>query len=61
MHIGFDISQTGSGKAGCGFFSEAMIQGLLKLAAEHSALDARPNALDKLPAESFWLNVTYIL
>jgi glycosyltransferase involved in cell wall biosynthesis len=35
MHIGFDVSQTGAGKAGCGFFSHAMIQGLLELAPEH--------------------------
>ena len=35
MHIGFDISQTGSGKAGCGFFSHAMAQHLLCLAPEH--------------------------
>ena len=35
MHIGFDISQTGAGKAGCGFFAHAMIQGLLALAPEH--------------------------
>lgn len=35
MHIGFDISQTGSGKAGCGYFSHAMIRAMLKLAPEH--------------------------
>ncbi|KTD36415.1 putative glycosyl transferase [Legionella nautarum] len=35
MHIGFDISQTGSGKAGCGFFAHAMIQAMLDLAPEH--------------------------
>jgi glycosyltransferase involved in cell wall biosynthesis len=35
MHIGFDISQTGSGKAGCGFYSDAMIRNMLKLAPEH--------------------------
>jgi glycosyltransferase involved in cell wall biosynthesis len=35
MHIGFDISQTGSGKAGCGFFSHAMIQAMLELAPKH--------------------------
>ncbi len=34
MHIGFDISQTGSGKAGCGFFAHAMIQAMLELAPE---------------------------
>ncbi|HVS26527.1 MAG TPA: glycosyltransferase family 1 protein [Burkholderiales bacterium] len=35
MHIGFDISQTGSGKAGCGYFAHAMIQAMLELALEH--------------------------
>ena len=35
MHIGFDISQTGSGKAGCGYFAHAMIQAMLDLAPEH--------------------------
>jgi glycosyltransferase involved in cell wall biosynthesis len=35
MHIGFDISQTGSGKAGCGYFSHAMIGAMLDLAPQH--------------------------
>lgn len=35
MHIGFDISQTGAGKAGCGYFAHAMIQAMLELAPEH--------------------------
>jgi glycosyltransferase involved in cell wall biosynthesis len=35
MHIGFDISQTGSGKAGCGFFAHALIKAMLELAPEH--------------------------
>lgn len=35
MHIGFDISQTGHGKAGCGYFSHAMIQAMLDLAPQH--------------------------
>lgn len=35
MHIGFDISQTGAGKAGCGFFAHAMIQAMIELAPEH--------------------------
>lgn len=35
MHIGFDISQTGSGKAGCGFFAHAMIQSMLEIAPKH--------------------------
>jgi glycosyltransferase involved in cell wall biosynthesis len=32
MHIGFDISQTGSGKAGCGYFSDAMIKAMIDVA-----------------------------
>ncbi|MEJ0063327.1 MAG: glycosyltransferase family 1 protein [Alphaproteobacteria bacterium] len=35
MHLGFDISQTGSGRAGCGYFAHAMIQAMLELAPEH--------------------------
>lgn len=35
MNIGFDISQTGSGKAGCGYFAHAMIQAMLDLAPQH--------------------------
>ena len=35
MHIGFDISQTGFGKAGCGFFAHALIKAMLELAPEH--------------------------
>lgn len=35
MHIGFDISQTGSGKAGCGFFAHALIQSLLEMAPQN--------------------------
>ena len=31
MKIGFDISQTGKDKAGCGYFAQGMIQGLAKL------------------------------
>lgn len=31
MHVGFDISQTGSGKAGCGFFAHAMITAMLDM------------------------------
>jgi glycosyltransferase involved in cell wall biosynthesis len=29
MHIGFDISQTGRGKAGCGYFAHAMAEAML--------------------------------
>ena len=35
MHIGFDISQTGSSKAGCGYFAHAIIQRMLQIAPEH--------------------------
>lgn len=35
MHIGFDISQTGSAKAGCGFFAHAMIETMLGSASRH--------------------------
>jgi glycosyltransferase involved in cell wall biosynthesis len=35
MHIGFDISQTGAGRAGCGFFAHAMIDAMLGLAPQH--------------------------
>jgi glycosyltransferase involved in cell wall biosynthesis len=36
MHIGFDISQTGFNRAGCGFFAHAMAQAMLKFAPENS-------------------------
>ena len=35
MKIGFDISQTGSGKAGCGYFAHAMIRAMLEIAPQH--------------------------
>lgn len=35
MHIGFDISQTGSGKAGCGYFAHAMIRQMLEICPGH--------------------------
>lgn len=35
MHIGFDISQTGSAKAGCGYFAHAMALAMLQLAPAH--------------------------
>ena len=38
MQLGFDISDTGSGKAGCGYFAQAMIQAMLELAPEHRYL-----------------------
>lgn len=36
MRIGFDVSQTGSGKAGCGYFAHAMAQAMISLAPQHS-------------------------
>jgi hypothetical protein len=36
MHIGFDISQTGSGKAGCGYFAHAMVQAMIDVAPQNS-------------------------
>lgn len=35
IHIGFDVSQTGFGKAGCGYFAHALIQALLELAPKN--------------------------
>ncbi len=35
MHIGFDISQTGFGKAGCGYFAHALIKAMLELDLKH--------------------------
>jgi glycosyltransferase involved in cell wall biosynthesis len=35
MHIGFDISQTGGGKAGCGYYAHAMVAAMLDLAPQH--------------------------
>lgn len=35
MHIGFDISQTGSNKAGCGYFAHALIRAVLELSPAH--------------------------
>ncbi|MDP3704434.1 MAG: glycosyltransferase family 1 protein [Legionellaceae bacterium] len=34
MHIGFDVSQTGSNKAGCGFYAHALIQAMLDISPE---------------------------
>jgi glycosyltransferase involved in cell wall biosynthesis len=31
MKIGFDVSQTGSGKAGCGYFADSLIQALCSI------------------------------
>ena len=35
MRIGFDISQTGCGKAGCGYFADSMIQQLARIDLEN--------------------------
>lgn len=35
MHIGFDISQIGTNKAGCGYYAHAMIQALLQISPEN--------------------------
>ena len=35
MDIGFDISQTGAGKAGCGYYTHAMIKAMLAIAPKH--------------------------
>src|ERR1700687_985029 len=35
MHIGFDISQTGAQKAGCGYFAHALISAITTMAPEH--------------------------
>jgi glycosyltransferase involved in cell wall biosynthesis len=35
MKIGFDISQTGTGKAGCGYFAEGLIRALERLPNRH--------------------------
>jgi glycosyltransferase involved in cell wall biosynthesis len=35
MQIGFDISQTGSGKAGCGYYTHAMIKAMLAVGPQH--------------------------
>jgi glycosyltransferase involved in cell wall biosynthesis len=35
MQIDFDISQTGSGKAGCGYYTHAMIKAMLAIAPQH--------------------------
>jgi glycosyltransferase involved in cell wall biosynthesis len=35
MHIGFDISQTGAGKAGCGFYAHALAEAMLAAAPQH--------------------------
>ncbi|MBP8926469.1 MAG: glycosyltransferase family 4 protein [Pseudomonadales bacterium] len=34
MHIGFDVSQTGSAKAGCGYYAHALAKALIECAGE---------------------------
>ena len=35
MHIGFDISQTGSQKAGCGYYADALIKAMMTVAPQN--------------------------
>src|SRR5260370_26937524 len=35
MHIGFDVSQTGSQKAGCGYYEDALIKAMLVVAPQN--------------------------
>lgn len=35
MRIGFDVSQTGANKAGCGYFAHALINAMLEIAPKH--------------------------
>jgi glycosyltransferase involved in cell wall biosynthesis len=35
MHVGFDISQTGSQKAGCGYFADALIKAMMAVAPQN--------------------------
>jgi glycosyltransferase involved in cell wall biosynthesis len=36
MRIGFDVSQTGSDKAGCGYFADSLVQHLARIDTENS-------------------------
>jgi len=38
MRIGFDVSQTGKDKAGCGYFADSLIQALYRVAPQHEYL-----------------------
>ena len=38
MKIGFDVSQTGAGKAGCGYYADGLIRALEGLESGHSVL-----------------------
>jgi hypothetical protein len=35
VRIGFDVSQTGAGKAGCGFFADSLVQALAAVDTEN--------------------------
>ncbi|MDX9943589.1 MAG: glycosyltransferase family 1 protein [Azonexus sp.] len=35
MHVGFDVSQTGSSKAGCGYFAHALVDAMVELRPEN--------------------------
>ena len=35
MHVGFDISQTGSQKAGCGYYADALIKAMIAVAPQN--------------------------
>jgi glycosyltransferase involved in cell wall biosynthesis len=35
MHIGFDISQTGSQKAGCGYYADALVRAMMSVAPQN--------------------------
>lgn len=35
MHVGFDISQTGSQKAGCGYYADALIKAIMTVAPQN--------------------------
>lgn len=35
MHVGFDVSQTGSQKAGCGYYADALIKAMMAVAPQN--------------------------
>lgn len=53
MKIGFDVSQTGAGKAGCGFYAEAMIDALCNL-SPHDQFVLYPSMGDFFWDSSSW-------
>ena len=59
MKIGYDISQTGGGKAGCGYMADSMIRMLAEIDRDNeymlsllSKLDSGYGNLDSMQAES---------